>query len=59
MLLGVLAIDVYLIMDCDDARQMVCDLVHVHLEDGLAHLQDNGHAHELVPTFVGIEGCKV
>ena len=33
MLLGHLAIDTYIIMDCDDVSEAVCYLVNAHLEE--------------------------
>ena len=53
------ALDAHVIVDGDDAGKMISDLVHVHLEDVLAHLQAKGNAQEKIPPFVGIKDCKV
>ena len=54
-----LAVDVYVIMDGNDTGEMVSYLVHLHLEDVLAHLHSEMHAQELILPFVGLECCKV
>ena len=46
-------ISVDIIFNGDDASKMVCNLVHVHLEDVLGHLQAERHAQDCVPVMVG------
>ena len=54
MLLRGMAIDAYIIMNGDNARETVCYLVHVHLKDILGHLQAEGHMQEPVPAMVSV-----
>ena len=53
------AIDAYVVMDDDDTREMVSDLIHAHFKDVLAHLQDKWHLQEWIPPFVGVEHCQI
>ena len=46
-------------MAVDNAREAVCYLVHVHLEDILGHLQTKGHTQEPIPAIVGVKGGQV
>ena len=43
MFLRSVAIDAYIIMDGNNARETVSYLVHVHLKDVLGHLQAKRH----------------
>ena len=52
------AIEVYVIMDHDDAREMVSYLVQTYLEDVLAHHQAEGHVQELISPFVGLNAVR-
>ena len=42
MVLGGTAIDAYIIMYHDNARENVCCLFHSHLKDGLGHFRPKG-----------------
>ena len=46
-------------MDGDNAREMVCYLVHVLLYDVLGHLQAKRHAQELVPATMHVKSSQV
>ena len=59
MLLRSVAVDAYLIMYGNNAREMVCCLVHVHLKDVLRHLQAEKHVQEPTPAMLHIEGGQV
>ena len=52
MVLRGMAIDIEVVIDGYDAWKMVSDLVYVHLEDILAHLQAKRHVEEPVLPFL-------
>ena len=59
MLFRGMAIDVYIIMYCNYARETVCCLIHTHLTDVLGHHQTEWHMQEPVPAVMGIEHGQV
>ena len=59
MLLRGMAIEAYIIMYGNYAREMVCYLVHVHLGDVMGHLHAKRHMQELIPATMGIESGQV
>ena len=59
MLLWGTSINADIIVDGNDTWRLVNDLVHVHFEDILAHLQAEKHAQEPIPPFVGVKHYQV
>ena len=59
MLLGGMAIDAYIIVDHNDARETVCFLVHLHLKDILGHPQTKWHMQEPISVMMHIEGGQI
>ena len=59
MFFGSAAVDAYIIMDGNNAREKVCYLVHAHLKDILGHLQAKRHAQEPIPDTMCVEGGQV
>ena len=59
MVLRGTAVDAYIIMYWDNARDMVCFLVHSHLKDVLGHLQTRGHKQEPISAMMGIESGQI
>ena len=59
MLLRSAAVDAYIIMNDNNAAEMVHYLVHVHLKDILGHLQAERHAQEPVPVMMHVESGQV
>ena len=59
MLLRSAAIDAYIIMYGNNARETVCYLVHAHLKDILGHFQAKRHVQEPIPAMMHIEGGQV
>ena len=55
MLLWDIAVYAHIIMYGNNAGEIVCYLVHVHLKDLLGHLQTERHVQEPVPAMVGAE----
>ena len=51
--------DADITIDGYDTRKMVSDVIHVYLEDVLAHLQAKGQVQEPVPSFVSVECCQI
>ena len=58
ILLGGSAIDTYIIMDPDDAREAVCHLVNVHLKNVLRHLEIECHVQEPIPSMMDVKGSE-
>ena len=59
MLLRGMTIYTYIVMNGNNAGEMVCCLVHAHLKDVLGHLQIKWHAQEMVPAMMGSEHGQV
>ena len=59
MLLSGVAIDANVIVYGNDDRLIVSDLVNVHVENVLGHLQAERHMQELVPSLVGVNCGEV
>ena len=59
MLFRSMAINAYIIMDGNNARKVVCHLVHVHLKDVLGHLQTEEHVQEPISTMMDVKGDQV
>ena len=59
MLFWGIAIDTYIIVYHNYAREMVCCLVHLHLKDVLGHLQDKWYMLESVSAMMGIKGGQI
>ena len=59
MFLRGMAINTYIIMYSNYARETVCNLVHAHLEDVLGHLQGKRHMQELIPATMDTESGQV
>ena len=55
MVLGGMAIDAYIVMYHDYARETVCFLVHLHLKDILGDFQTERHMQEHVSAMMHIE----
>ena len=55
MVLRGTAIDAYIIVYSNDARETACCLVHSHLKDVLGHLLTKRHMQEPVSAMMGIE----
>ena len=55
MVLRGTAVDAYIIIYCDYAKQKVCCLVHLHLKDVLGHFQTKGHMQEPVSAMMHIK----
>ena len=53
------AVDAYIIMNGDNAGEMVHCLVHVHLKDIFGHLQAKQHAQEPVPAMMCVKDGQV
>ena len=58
MVLGGMAIDTYIVHH-NNARKMVCCLVHFHLKDILEHIQTEEHMQEPVSAMVHVEGGQI
>ena len=54
-----MAIDAYIIMNDDNVRKMVHNLIKVHVKDVLRHLYTDRHVQEPVPVMVGFKGGQV
>ena len=50
MLLGGMAVDIYIAINGNHARETVCYLVHAHMKDVLGHLQAKQNVQEPVPA---------
>ena len=59
MVLGGAAIDTYIVMYCNNARETVCCLVHLHLNDILEQFQTERHTKEPVSAMMGIEHGQI
>ena len=55
MVLGVKAVDTYIVMYHNNSRETVCCLVHSHLKDTLGHFQTERPMEEPVSATMGIE----
>ena len=53
------AIDANFVMYGNNARETVCYLAHVHLENILGHFQVKRHVQELAPAMMSIESGQV
>ena len=59
MVLRGTALGTYIIMYHDNAREMVCRLIHSHLKDLLGHFQTERHMQELVSATMGVEHGQI
>ena len=59
MLFRGMTIDVCIIMNGNNARELVHYLVHAHLKDVLGHPQTEGHVQEPVCAMEGFQGGQV
>ena len=59
MFLRSAAVDTYIIVNGNNAGEMVHYLVHVHLKNVLGNLQAKSHAQELVTAMMHVKGGKV
>ena len=59
MLFRGMSINMYIIMDGDNAGETVHNLVHAYLKDILEHLQTEEHVQGSITAMVGVKGGQV
>ena len=59
MLFRSVAVDTYIVIYGDNARETVCYLVLVHLKDVLGHLQAERYVQKPVPAMMLVESGQV
>ena len=59
MFLWGMALAAYIVMYHNNAGEMVCCLIHLHLTDILGHVQTKWHMQEIVSATMGVKSGQI